>query len=381
VTPAVGYYVHHHGRGHLSRTKAIVQHMKTEVTVFTSLDAQVAGAELKRLPSDTTPGRSIDVPVPKGLHYSPVCLPGLTERMAIMSQWAASSQPTLMVVDVSAEVATFSRLCGLPVVAVRQHGQRDDPAHLLAYDCAVGLLAPWHESLEEPCANDAVRTKTMYSGGISRYDSRMASIPRSTADSGARDRGHVLVLGGAGGEGWDFEMINRAADETPLWDWKVVGPTRGTASERVQHLGWLDDTYDLIASADVVIASAGDATVNEVMSLSRPIVCIPEARPFQEQISKARKLHKVGAAISVETWPDAGLWPSILQKALDLDCSIHRTLVDGWGAQRAAAYLDELAARFADIGSLDLARQRAAEDLDAFSFGTPVYEAHFGKGG
>jgi predicted glycosyltransferase len=209
----------------------------------------------------------------------------------------------------------------------------------------------------------------------------MASIPRSTADSGARDRGHVLVLGGAGGEGWDFEMINRAAEETPLWDWTVVGPTRGKVSERVQHLGWLDDTYDLIASADVVVASAGDATVNEVMSLSRPIVCIPEARPFQEQVSKARKLHEVGAVISVETWPEAGLWPSILQKALGLDCSIHRTLVDGWGAQRAAAYLDELAARFADIGSLDLARQRGAKDLDAFSFRTPLYEAHFGKGG
>jgi predicted glycosyltransferase len=176
-------------------------------------------------------------------------------------------------------------------------------------------------------------------------------------------------------------MINRAADETPLWDWTVVGPSRGTASERVQHLGWLDDTYDLIASADVVVASAGDATVNEVMSLSRPIVCIPEARPFQEQVSKARKLHEVGAAISVETWPDAGLWPSILQRALELDCSIHRTLVDGRGAQRAAAYLDELATRFADLGSFDLPRKRGADDLDALSIGTPFYEAHLGKGG
>jgi hypothetical protein len=46
VTPVVGYYVHHHGRGHLSRAQAIVRHMSAEVTILTSLDARVEGMKL-----------------------------------------------------------------------------------------------------------------------------------------------------------------------------------------------------------------------------------------------------------------------------------------------------------------------------------------------
>jgi len=382
VTPTVGYYVHHHGRGHLSRAEAIVPHMSAEVTVFTSLDADVAGARVVHLPPDTDPACSLHLPVPSALHYSPVCCPGLTERMAIMSQWAASHTAALMVVDVSAEVATFARLCGLPVVAVRQHGRRDDPAHLLAYDCAVGLLAPFHPSLEEPSVGDAVRSKTMYSGGISQYDGRAARVPPTQGDSRPRARRRVVVLGGAGGEGWELDTVNDAADCADLWDWTVVGPARGRAGERVHHIGWLDDTFEVISSADVVVASAGDATVNEVMSLRRPLVCIPEPRPFEEQVSKARRLQGLGAAISFETWPEAHQWPRILQDAIDLgSSSIHRTLNDGRGAQRAAARLDDLAARFGELGRLDLKRMRTTENLDVVSAGCPRYESHFGEGG
>jgi len=380
VTPAVGYYVHHHGRGHLSRARAIVRQMSADVTIFTSLDAQLAGVNLERIPLDTDPATSIDLPVPKGLHYAPVCCPGLTERMAKISEWFASSKATLMVVDVSTEVAIFARLCGLPVVAVRQHGRRDDPAHLFAYDCAVSLLAPFHPSLEEPTVSDAVRTKTIYLGGISRYDGRALTAPLVSSSSQPGDGRHVVVLGGAGGDGWDLNLINRAAVCTDEWEWTVVGPARGAPAEQVRHIRWLNDTFDLIFSADVVIASAGDATVNEVMSLGRPLVCIPEARPFQEQVSKARRLHEIGAAKSFETWPEAHLWPLILLEALELDCSIQRTLTDGWGAQRAAAHLDDLATRFNDIGRLDFKRARSAEDLNTASIGSPRDEAHLGEG-
>lgn len=380
MTPVVGYYVHHHGRGHLSRAQAIVRHMSAEVTILTSLDARVDGAKLVRLPRDTAPVGSFDTPVPKGLHYSPVCCPGLTQRMAIMSQWAASSRVALMVVDVSAEIATFARLCGLPVVAVRQHGQRNDPAHLLAYDCAVGLLAPFHRSLEEPSVRDAVRMKTIYSGGISRYDGRMGPPPTISPSSHPRSRRNVVVLGGAGGEGWDLNAINDAADSADRWEWTVVGPARGIPAKGVRHIGWLDDTFDVISSADVVIASAGDGTVNEVMALGRPLVCIPEARPFQEQVSKARRLHEVGAAISFETWPEAHLWSFILGEASKLDCAIHRTLTDGWGAQRAAAHLDDLATRFSDIGRLDLKSVGTTKDLNGAPIGAPRYQTHLGEG-
>ena len=379
MIPAVGYYVHHHGRGHLSRAQAIVQHMSAEVTVFTSLDARVPGAALVRLPPDTAT-RSPDLPVPRGLHYSPVCCAGLTERMAIMARWAANTKASLMVVDVSVEVTTFARLCGLPVVAVRQHGRRNDPAHLLAYDCAVSLLAPFHPSLEDPSVTDAVCKKTTYSGGISRYEGRVAPTPLPGPGFDRRGGGHVVVLGGAGGEGWDLDAVNHAADCADLWEWTVLGPARGAPSERVRHIGWLDDSFDLISSADVVIASAGDATVNEVMSAGRPLVCIPEPRPFEEQVSKARRLHEIGAAISFETWPEAPMWPLILQEALGLDCSIHRTLSDGLGAWRAAAHFDDLAWRFGDTRRLDLDLAGSTEDLNAASIGTPRYETHLGEG-
>ena len=40
--PLVGWYVHHHGAGHLTRLLAVRPHLDADVVVFSSLAAPVA---------------------------------------------------------------------------------------------------------------------------------------------------------------------------------------------------------------------------------------------------------------------------------------------------------------------------------------------------
>jgi UDP-N-acetylglucosamine:LPS N-acetylglucosamine transferase len=112
----------------------------------------------------------------------------------------------------------------------------------------------------------------------------------------------------------------------------------------VHHVPWTDDVHRFIDAADVVIAGAGDGVVNEVMSCRRPLVCIPETRPFDEQTSKAQLLENAGAALSVTGWDAARPWLQTLERALALDLGAQALLVDGRGAARAAAHVDGLAA-------------------------------------
>ena len=56
MTTRIGYYVHHHGRGHVQRAGCILPHLESDVTVFTSAEpspALTAHADVIRLPLDT----------------------------------------------------------------------------------------------------------------------------------------------------------------------------------------------------------------------------------------------------------------------------------------------------------------------------------------
>ncbi|WP_204327890.1 hypothetical protein, partial [Proteus mirabilis] len=70
---------------------------------------------------------------PLALHYAPLNHPGLRARTARIAAWAARTNPALLVVDVSVEVALFARLLSLPTLVVRLAGRRDDPPHLEAF--------------------------------------------------------------------------------------------------------------------------------------------------------------------------------------------------------------------------------------------------------
>ena len=357
----VGYYAHHHGHGHLARAGAVLSHLQAEATALTSspLASQLEKiTNIVSLPLDTDLPDNLHaraVPLPDFLHYAPTGGAGLRDRMAQIAAWIAQSQPALLVVDVSVEVALLGRLLGVPVVVVRQHGTRTDLPHRLAYEAAAALIAPYPALLEDDSAPAWVRAKTHYAGGFSRFDgrSRNGRLEGYEASNGlarAACAGRVLVFGGSGGSGRTPRQIASAATATPDWTWTVLGGAgrrSAPGAGNVQWVGWTEDLWPYLRAADVVVAHGGTNAVMEVAAAGRPLICLPEARPFDEQHAKARALARLGAAVVREQWPASEAWPALLQEAVQTGAQRLAKLNDGSGARRAAAFLDRLARQFA----------------------------------
>jgi len=236
-----------------------------------------------------------------------------------------------MVVDVSVEIAMLARLAATPTVYVRLGGLRGDDAHLEAFRGAKALLAPFHQDLDDLDTAKWVRARTRFCPGL--------SVVRQGLSEGRRDT--VLVvngLGGAGGNGDDLAMAARA---TPAMSWRVIGPASPPAEMpgNLALLGWVEDAQSEIAAAGVVVGAAGDGLVNAVIAQQRPFICLPQSRPFREQACKARRLAALGAAIVLDTWPDAPEWPAVIRAAQALNPGALRRLHDPDGARHAADFL------------------------------------------
>jgi hypothetical protein len=356
VTPRLGYYVHHHGRGHLHRALAIVPQLRAPTTILTSLevdDRRGDPPEVVGLPLDLPAGERIAdaagrLPLPPVLHYAPIGLAGLRERTAALAAWFATADPAVLVVDVSVEVALLARLSGVAPVVVRQHGDRRDPAHRAAYEGAAALLAPWTPAFEDPTAPQEVRDRTWYVGGVTR--STAAALDRATARERAglgTDRPAVVVLTGAGGSEVAPADLVEAARATPDWRWTVVGSGVATAARpaapaELDVRGWVDDPGVFLRAADVVVTHAGHNAVTEAAVAGARTIVVPAARPFAEQAHKARRLAALEAAVVAPSWPAGHRWPDLLAQAAALDPSVLAGLVADGGARRAAGHLDGL---------------------------------------
>lgn len=370
----IGFYVHHHGRGHTSRTRALVDALDLPVTVLTSAphDSDTFGrAAVVELPvDDHAPETAATATLPAQLHYAPFGVAGLRERTARIARFLADAAPGLLVVDVSSEVSQLARIAGVPTVVVRQHGLRWDPAHMAAYDGAVGLLAPFGEELEEPTAPVSVRQKTFYAGGLARrmeqatrVDAGLVAAGVSRGGAGitsggqrrrlqARERlgwdaetsGVVLLLG-TGGEEPRPQDVVAAAKATPDHRWLVVGDW-DHPDPAVASTGWVADALPWLDAGDVVVGSAGHNTVMEAATVGRPFVCIPQRRPFAEQHHKAARLRALDAAEVLDRWPSPSAWPTVLDRARRRGGGRLEGLADPGAAHRTAAWLTDLVDRF-----------------------------------
>lgn len=354
----VGFYVHHHGCGHTSRTQALIAALDLPATVLTSAthDAATFGhADVVALPrddgpSDGDPTRWRDVATPAHLHYGPLGIKGLRDRVARTTTFLATTNPALLVVDVSCEVAQLARIASVPTVVVRQHGARWDAAHMAAYDAAIGLLAPFGPELEEPTVPADVRAKTFYAGGLARNITPPETRPnrddiRTTWGWDAATTGVVVLQGGARA-GPSSQDLEAAAEATPEHRWAVIGDSR-CRPHGVRVSGWVDNPLAWLAAGDVVVGSAGHNTVMEAALVQRPFICVPEDRPFDEQRHKADRLRALDAAEVVDAWPAPGDWPATIQRARQRDPSRLARLVDPAASRRAADWLTSLVDRFA----------------------------------
>jgi hypothetical protein len=324
----IGYYVHHQGRGHLHRAIAIAAALETPVVGLSSLPRPAAWrGPWIQLPRDDDGDTMVDAAARGRLHWVPEHHEGLRARMAEISSWIDDVNPSLMVVDVSVEVALLARLHGVPVVTVVLPGNRRDPAHELVHSVARRLLAVWPADARRLVRGiDEDSDRLVRVGGLSRFDGR-AIAP--AARTGARRR--VVMLAGAGGSDVTAEQIGVAAAQTPDWEWIVLG---GPGE-------WVEDPWELLCSADVIVTHAGQNAIAEVAAARRPAVVIPQPRPFGEQDAMAAGL--AGSA----SWPvvvrgafPPADWAELLDATARLDGEQWRGWNDGGGAARAAALID-----------------------------------------
>jgi hypothetical protein len=322
----IGYYIHHHGRGHLSRATAIARELGEKVTGLSSLPRPDDWpGDWVHLPlDDATPPRD---PEPSGrLHWVPLGSVGLRQRMSAISGWLGAHRPRVVVVDVSVEVCLLVRLHGVPVVTFTLPGHRADPAHELGFDVATTILGAWpREAAADIVTGLSARVmkRIIPVGGISRFapsddDARTDRIPR------------VLVLSGAGGGDFSALSIQEASRSTPDWEWAHLGGSSST---------WVADPWQHLLAADVIVTHAGQNAVAEVAAARRPAVIIPQDRPHAEQRTTARVLDQgPWPAVVLDAVPDSG-WSDILERTRRLDGSAWRAWNDGESAARAAHHI------------------------------------------
>ncbi|MGW0658466.1 glycosyltransferase [Streptodolium elevatio] len=335
----IAYYVHHHGRGHLSRAQCIARHTRAPVAGLSSLPrpADWDGPWIE-LPMDTGdfPAGARDPEAHGRLHWAPLGHAGLRHRMGLTAAWITRHAPKAFVSDVSVEMLCLARLMGIPSIAVAMRGTRTDPAHQLGYDLADLLLAPWAEEFAEPGIPHHLAAKTVHTGAFSRCDDRpILRHPHSAAAAGDDPRPLVLVMLGAGGAAITAAQLKDAADGNPGWRWRTLGGPGGS---------WADDPWPLVCAADVVVTHAGQNAVAECAAARRPTVVLPQDRPFGEQHAVADALEQGRLAVVHRSWPRRDQWPAVLDSARRMGGEAWSRWSPGDGAARAARVLDEFPA-------------------------------------
>lgn len=339
MTRGIGWYVHHQGAGHLQRAKAVAAHLSRPCTIIGTLSGLgEAGPDSLDLPDDRPldegaafAGRDGEAERPEALHYAPLRHPGLRRRMAGIAAWADRTDPALLVVDVSVEVALFARLMSVPTVVVRLAGDRTDRPHLEAFRSASRILAPFPASLDAPDVPGWVRAKTFYAGFL------------GPAPAGRNEEGNdIVVVFGRGGEGGDMAAVAEAARAVPDRLWHVLGPVSGQAEvpPNLRLHGWVSDVGRHVAGAALLVGAAGDGLVALAASHGKRFLCLPETRAYGEQTLKAEALERLGAALVRNGWPAAEEWPTLIGAGLALDPRVIASLHDPAALKRCAAFLD-----------------------------------------
>ncbi len=321
----IGYYVHHHGVGHVTRACQIASHLQSPVMGFSSLPRPRSWpGEWVELPDDVSDDPR-DPTAGGLLHWAPLGHPGYSARMAVLSQHMGRLD--LMMVDVSVEVSLLARLHGVPTVVVAMRGDRSDSAHRLAYDCATSLLVPWSASFPEPWWPSRWTEKARFVGAISRFDDR----PSACLPTNGSPR-RVLVLLGGGGHDMTPGMLSDIGARTTEWEWTLRSVDAPSP-----------DLWQDLLGSDVVVCHGGNNAVAEVAAAGRPAIVVAQDRPFREQHHTTDVLERAGICVGLAGWPAVEDWPRLLDTALERGAAAWSAWNPRDGALQAARHLDALA--------------------------------------
>jgi hypothetical protein len=339
----IGYYVHHQGAGHWQRATRLAAALDRPVTLigtFAEIETDGMEFDILDLPDDRIDGfdgLDGEADRPLGLHYAPLGIDAIRDRMGRIAAWIAAADPVLMIVDVSVEVALLARLLSVPTLVVRLAGERTDTPHLEAFRGAARLMAPFPAALDADGTPDWVRSKTFHAGFIG--SERPEPVPED---------GSILVVYGRGGAGGSAAELAAAARAVPDRVWHVLGPVRSDGALLPPNLrlhGWVADIAPYLGPAALVVGGGGDGVVAAVAAGAKRFICLAEPRHYDEQLVKARRLEALGAALCREGWPAAADWPDLVRAGLALDPGIIGALAEPDAVTRTAAFVSDLADR------------------------------------
>lgn len=347
----IAFYLNLQGAGHCRRFEAIAPHFPPECELaVVGMDGPPQVADIGRpvervsVPGYAPPSPSLFMQAQTLHDYHDFLVnhggnAAFTLAMVtFLSRW----QPDLLVADVGLEASILGRMCGIPVIYGRQHGQRWDKGHSLAYEWAYSLWAPFAEAMEQADCPQWIREKTFYSGGFCRFVGAEKAV--DTPPNYAKDKPNILVMTGFGGTEITAQKIVQAAQATPDWQWHLLG-AHPSMRENIRAHGVVENVWPYLCHADLVIANAGHNSTMEIAAAGVPAICIPAERPFAEQQCKAQVLQRLGLSIVSQAWPEPPMWAELWQRAKRLNPDRWASLQKAEAPQQVAQYIAQVARR------------------------------------
>ncbi|MDN5249304.1 MAG: glycosyltransferase [Alphaproteobacteria bacterium] len=328
----IGYYIHHHGDGHRQRALAIASYAPEYFTLLgTNLAGNCDNFDYIDLEDDkVAPGYRRHNEYLVATHYTPIGVSSIKQLVQRITQWIAKTEPALIVVDVSVEIAMLARLCSTPTIYVRLTGNRLDTAHIEAFSNANALLCPYHRLLEANDTPDWIIKKSHFFSNLTQFYNKQKNQQKI-----------ITIVLGAGGHDLSIDRLIEIARQLPLWQLEVIGPidakkTTQPLPKNLKLNGWVKNPETYIQKANLVIGSSGDGLLANVISANKPYICLPQRRPFEEQWAKAKRLQEIGAAIVPQGTTIN--WAELVTQTLNKG-NLMGLLQDGQDAAKAAQFI------------------------------------------
>jgi hypothetical protein len=328
---SIGYYVHHHGSGHMQTALQIIPHIKQQVILLSSAQKPSnlpSNATFVQLENDAI--ESYRQPLGSAFMYTPHSS-RLLHRFQQILEAVRDYNITCMYVDVSLEVALFCKILGLTVGHNVMLGIRTDDPHTNLYAMCDFYISDNAPQMDVTSKRHGPRD-VEFIGGISRY--------KKTKYTSCDNYENVVITLSPKSESTISNAVLDTARAYPYINWHIVGAAVNIPKHPniIVH-GTVPDPKHIYMMADVAVGAGGHNTINEMASLGKRFICIPEDRPYQEQVAAAKALEINNMAVYCPRWPSIKDWQELFKNLNTIDLEAFQSVVNNDAAKRAAGII------------------------------------------